>query len=90
MAKPGGSYDISALVENFTAEGLVILSEGQPSDYLYKRMMLVGENGPAKRPAAEASYILEQLKALREAGVQPETEESRAVGKKAKKKNKSN
>ncbi len=90
MAKPGGSYDISALIENFTAEGLVILSEGQPSDYLYKRMMLVGENGPAKRPAAEASYIQEQLTALREAGVQPETKESRAAGKKAKKKNKTN
>lgn len=53
-------------------------------------MMLVGENGPAKRPAAEASYIQEQLTALREAGVQPETKESRAAGKKAKKKNKTN
>ena len=85
LSRPDGGYDIGALVEDFTPEGMIIVSEGSASDYLYKRMILLGADGPVKRPAAEASHIQEQLKALREAGVQPESRESREANRAKKK-----
>jgi hypothetical protein len=48
-------------------------------------MILLSNKGPVKRPAVDASYIQDKLKALRDAGVEPETKESRAVSKPNKK-----
>jgi hypothetical protein len=85
LAKSGGSYDIGALIENFNQDAVILLSEEVPADYLYRRMILLSNKGPVKRPAVEASFIQDKLKALRDAGVAPETKESRALGKPNKK-----
>jgi hypothetical protein len=66
---------------------MVIVSEGRLSEYLYRRMILLGAGGPVKRPKAEASHVERQLKILREAGAEPETKETKAA-KRAIKKNK--
>jgi hypothetical protein len=79
LSKAGGGYDIGALLENPAPEGQIIVSEGRPSEYLYKRMILLGTSGPARRPVAEASYIEAQLKRLRAAGLEPESKEARAA-----------
>lgn len=87
LSKAGVNYDIGALLENFTSEGMVIISEARPADYLYRRMLLLGAEGPVNRSQADASYIQDRLKMLRDSGVAPESKESKAK-KRAIKKNK--
>ncbi len=87
LSKAGISYDIGALLENFTSEGMVIISEARPADYLYRRMLLLGAEGPVDRSQADALYVQDRLKMLRDSGVDPESKESKAE-KRAIKKNK--
>lgn len=85
FSRAGGGLDLGALIENGSAEGLVVVSEGRVPEHLYRKMFLLGERGPVRRAAAEASQVGPQLELLRRAGAarppgegkraQPEAEE---------------
>jgi len=71
LSRSGGGVAIGALVENFIPEGMVVVSEDASSHHLYRRMLLLGADGPVKRPAAEACHIKDQLKLLEKSGATP-------------------
>ena len=61
LSRTGGGFGIGALVENFSPEGMFIVSESISSQHLYRKMMLVGADGPVPRPEAEAANIVKDL-----------------------------
>ena len=84
FSRPGGGFEIGALVENFTPEGMVVVSEGRVPEHLYRRMYLLSKDGPVQRSEAETSSIQKQLEILKQSGAKPTPKEDRKA-KKAKK-----
>ena len=81
FSRPGGGFDIGALIENHTAEAMVVVSEGRVPEHLYRKMVLLGKDGPLQRPEAETSYIQKQLEILKKSGVKPTPKEERKAKK---------
>ena len=61
LSRTGGGFGIGALVENFIPSGMFIVSEAVSSQHLYKKMMLMGRDGPVKRPEEEADIAIKNL-----------------------------
>jgi BNR repeat-containing family member len=69
-ASPAGDgFEIGALLENYGAGGLVIAAERVSPTNLYRKMILLGANGPVTRPEEEASQIKVLLASAEKAGV---------------------
>ena len=85
FSKPGGGCEMGALIENFTTDAMVVFSEGRVPGHLYRKMVLLGKEGPVQRPDAEVSHVQKQLDVLKESGAKPAPKEDRAA-KKARKK----
>lgn len=67
----GDGLAIGALIENHTPEGFIIVAERVSTENLFRKMILLGMNGPVKRSEAEASQIAELLKAIEDSGIKP-------------------
>ncbi len=71
LSRSGGGFDIGALVENCIPEGMVVVSEDASPDHLYRKMLLLGKDGPVTRPEAEAAHVKDQLRLLEKSGAKP-------------------
>ena len=60
---------------------MVVVSEGRVPEHLYRKMVLLGKDGPLQRPEAETSYIQKQLEILKKSGVKPTPKEERKAKK---------
>ena len=85
LSRPGGGFEIGALIENFTPQGMVVVSEGRVPEHLYRKMYLLSKDGPVQRPAEEASHIQKQLEILKKSGAKP-TPKAEGAGKNGKQK----
>jgi len=67
-SSPGSSdgIEIGSLVHNYTDENLIVISERVSKNNLFRKMILLGANGPVKRPLSEASQINDILKEIGE------------------------
>ncbi len=89
LSRVGGGYGIGALVENFTPEGMVVVSTSISSQHLYRQMILLGTDGPVKRPEAEAANIVKDLLKIMKTGPLKSGDKQVLAVKKGKKKDKS-
>jgi hypothetical protein len=78
-------YTVSSFVRNANPDGRMVASEHNATqNHLYRKLFLLGDSGPVKRPEEEASNLGDRLKNLKDA---PPASKPRKDGKK--KRNKS-
>ena len=56
--------ETGTLVQNYTQDGMIVLSQRVSKTNLFRKMSLMGVNGAVKRPLNEASQITEILKEM--------------------------
>ena len=81
ISSPDAGYVASTLVRNANLDGRMAVSEHDPAQkHLYRKLFLLGDSGPVKRPEEEASNLGDRLK-----NVQP-VQSSSKQGKEGKRK----
>ncbi|MCP4642268.1 MAG: hypothetical protein GY851_17620, partial [bacterium] len=67
VSSPQTSYRVSTLVRNGHPDGRMVVTENRRGqDHPYKRMLLIGDNGPVQRPEAETKHLGDRLDRLRQ------------------------
>jgi len=72
ISSPNSHYRVSALVRNAQPDGRMVVSEhNRTQNHVYRKLYLLGDNGPVGRPKEEASNLGDRLKNLEAAAAAP-------------------